>query len=352
MSRVKYNKISISDRERIIKAHEEGKDWRATATALGVNVRTAYEWLKKDQSLPKKKGGNASSKKTAAISDALVRWIEEDSTITLKGLCDHVSNEFQVNVCQNTMKNWLDGQLFSLKALRPQIVNMNNEENKVKRKEYVNQILQSRANGRTLIWIDETNFNLYCRRKEGRSKIGHKAHVILPACKGSNLHCIGAMSAMRIISFEHRRGSYKAHDCKQWLRRLIATCTADGIEKPTFIIDNAPVHSNLESELEPEEDIEIVRLAPYSYLLNPIELLWSSFKSSVKVQMQERMQEILNYRRVNNQGLTLHEYRMRILEEISDRAIQEVQQQHLLRYSNHVERYYAAALQQENIQEI
>lgn len=65
MPRGKYNKISSNDRARIIKAYEEDKDWKETANALGVNIRTAYEWIKMGQVLPKNKGGNASTKKNA-----------------------------------------------------------------------------------------------------------------------------------------------------------------------------------------------------------------------------------------------------------------------------------------------
>ena len=93
----------------------------------------------------------------------LFYWVEEDCTLTLKNICDRVHNEFQVDVCHNITKNWLYGKLFSIKAIRPQIGNMNSGENKRKRRDYVDKILQSRANGNTIIWIDETNFNLYCR---------------------------------------------------------------------------------------------------------------------------------------------------------------------------------------------
>nr|XP_022911119.1 uncharacterized protein LOC111422125 [Onthophagus taurus] len=272
MPRGKYNKVSAADRRRIMKAYEDGKNWRQTAQDLGVNVRTAYEWLKNDQEDPKPKGGSK-SKKTLAIDEALVRWIEEDSTLTLKDLSNRVHNEFELRVSINTIKNWLDGKLFSLKKIRPHVANINTYENKVKRREYVEKLLESRGNGRDLIWIDECNFNLYCRRNEGRSKIGHRAHVVVPASKGNNLHCIGAMCSTQIVSFEHKRGSYKGAECKVWFRGLIATCRNLGFLHPSFIIDNAPVHSNLESVLQPQEDVQIIRLAPYSYLLNPIELL-------------------------------------------------------------------------------
>ena len=40
-------------------------------------------------------------------------------------------------------------------------------------------------------------------------------------------------------------------------------------------MDNAPVHSRLEELLQENPHTEIIRPAPYSYLLNPIELLFS-----------------------------------------------------------------------------
>ena len=152
---------------------------------------------------------------------------------------------------------------------------MNNNENKVKRAAYIEQLFQHRSEGRTLIWTDETNFNLYCKRSQGRSRIGTRASVVLPASKGANLHCIGAMTSASIVLFTTRRGAFRADDCIEWFRELAVTCENNGIEQPTFIIDNAPAHCRLECICEEFPNVKLLRLAPYSYLLNPIELLWS-----------------------------------------------------------------------------
>ena len=37
----------------------------------------------------------------------------------------------------------------------------------VKTAEYMEKLFYARYEGRTLVWIDGTNYNLYCRRKEG-----------------------------------------------------------------------------------------------------------------------------------------------------------------------------------------
>ena len=178
-------------------------------------------------------------------------------------MADRLFEQFYNRVCFTTIKNWLDGKLFLLEALRPQVGSLNSNYNKIKHRDYVQRVLEIGANGRIHIWIDECNFNLYCRRKKGRSEIGHRAHIIVPTSKGNNLHCIGAMSSTQIISFEHRRGScMEAEDC-------------DAYNRFTTV-------------LQPEEDVEVLLLVSYSYLLNPIEPLWSSFRSRVKNLLREQ----------------------------------------------------------------
>ena len=187
-----YGKISLTDRKRIFEAYEEEKDWRAMAKALGVNERTAYEWIRRGQKSPKAKGGSV-TKKTDAIDDALDEWISENPSITLANLVDLIITNFNITVSINTVKNWLDGKAYSVKDVRTVIHNMNLPVNKEKRATYLSRLFYARSTGRTIMWVDEINFNLYCKRKEGRSKIGTRASIILPASNEANLHCIGAI---------------------------------------------------------------------------------------------------------------------------------------------------------------
>ena len=179
---------------------------------------------------------------------------------------------------------------------------------------HVENIMRDRANGRNLVWVEKTNFSLLCRRKDGRSKIGCRATVIQTASKGPNLHCIGAMTSSRLVNFDCRRGSVTSESGKAWMRDLINKCTEEGIEKPTIIIDNAPAHSNVETILGPNEDEKITRLASCSYLINPIELLWSSFKASVKMILRDQMPIIIQFNRRTNTNMIIGEYRMQKLE--------------------------------------
>lgn len=345
---MKYNKISSNDRRKVCEAHEEGRDWKAVAKTLGINLRTAYVWLQKGQFIPKQKGGSK-SKKTEEIIEFLTDKIEKEPSVTLQQLADMLRNRFHFTVSLSTMKNWLDGELFSLKMVRPLTQNVNRPENKLKRAEYLESFFQNRSSGRTMIWIDETNFNLFCRRNEGRSKIGSRASVVLPSCKGANLHCIGAMTDSRIIHFTTRRGAFKAENCIQWFEDLLEACANQGIDQPTFIIDNAPAHARLETALEQYENVQILRLAPYSYLLNPIELFWSAIKCHIKRGLRQNMDQLSQIQRNGNVGIA--EQRMRFLEDLAIDSLRLVTGRMLASFVNHVEKYYPAVMRQEDLKE-
>lgn len=181
---------------------------------------------------------------------------------------------------------------------------MDHHDNKEKCILYLTKLFKAQFARRTIIWVDETNFNLYCKWREGQAKIGSRTSVVVPSSKGANLHFIGAMSANQWIHFTTQRRAFKNAECSEWFRELANKCIAAGIQSPAFVVDNAPAHSRLELL---EEEFE--RLAPYSYLLNPIEIVWSSFKSNVNKELRNKMQSLLNTSRSAEE--TISELRMR-----------------------------------------
>jgi len=132
---MKYNKISEKDRSTIYEAFMNEEDWRSVARALKINTSTAYKWLKSKQEAPKRRGG-LYTKKNDTIVAKLIETIERNCLTTLDDLRNVVIAEFGFRVCESTIRNWLDGQLITLKQTRNVIDNMNKEENKVKRSNY------------------------------------------------------------------------------------------------------------------------------------------------------------------------------------------------------------------------
>ncbi|KAI4466021.1 transposable element-related [Holotrichia oblita] len=152
--------------------------------------------------------------------DEIVSWLERDCTLTLKQIRNKVLREFHENVSISIVGNYLEGRLLTLKSVHNASLNVNNE-NKIKRSEYVRTLNQYIEVGEQMVWIDETNFNLFCRRTGGRSKVSDRAVQRLPASRGPNVHLIGAISAVGIISMERRRGFFAAELANNWLTTIL-----------------------------------------------------------------------------------------------------------------------------------
>ena len=141
---MKYKKINEIERKMIFEAHQEDRNWREVARSLGVNEKTAYIWLRNEQASPKRRGGSQ-TKKTQAIVDFLTSLIEEKPSITLREMQENIRCSFNFTLGINTVKNWLDGELFSLKNMMPTVDNMNKEENRVKRAEYIQKTFRCKV---------------------------------------------------------------------------------------------------------------------------------------------------------------------------------------------------------------
>ena len=62
---------------------------------------------------------------------------------------------------------------------------MNSMQNKRLRRDYVEALNGLLQEGRQILWLDETNFNLFCRRECGRSRQGSRAVSTRPTSRGT-----------------------------------------------------------------------------------------------------------------------------------------------------------------------
>lgn len=311
IERKKYNTYSETDRERIVACANRGEDWVSLAGTLNVNYKTAYGWISSGRELPHKKGGKKPKLLQNEQVDIIMGWLEENCTLTLKQIKDKINNEFQIEIGTTAIGNYLEGRLFTLKQVHKQPVNMNSHENKIRRAEYVRLLNGYIQEGKQIVWIDETNFNLFCRRTRGRSKTGNRAIQLLPASRGPNIHLIGGISAAGVVLIERRRGSFNSQAANRWLESLMISWENAGnrLHDLVIVCDNAPCHSRLE-EVTNNTPVILLRLAPYSPMLNPIETIWSKIKCYVKQNLQVPVAV----------GQGLQEQRLVYLENIIDQA--------------------------------
>ena len=121
----------------------------------------------------------------------------------------------------STIGNYLEGKLYTIKRVHNEPVTMNSAENKMKRAEYVRNLNSFIEQGKQIIWMDETNFNLFYRRNRGRAKSGQRAIQVLPASRGPNVHLIGAISAGGVVVMTRQRGSFTKETANAWVESLL-----------------------------------------------------------------------------------------------------------------------------------
>ena len=113
--------------------------------------------------------------------------------------------------------------------------------------------------------MDETNFNLFCRRNRGCAKNGQRAIQVLPASSGHNVHLIGAISAGGVVVMTRQRGSFTKETANAWVESLLQQWQDMGNQLVDLVIiaDNAQCHRSLENVLT-NTPAKLLRLAPYS----------------------------------------------------------------------------------------
>ena len=93
----------------------------------------------------------------------------------------------------------------------------------------------------------------------------------------------------------------------------------------------------------------MIGLAPFFYLLNPIELIWSSFKSHIIRGLRERMTELVEMQSAG--GVAINDQRMRHLEQLAGEAIGNITARMYANFANRVEKYYPSVMRQEDLKE-
>ncbi|GMF22586.1 unnamed protein product [Phytophthora fragariaefolia] len=135
---------------------------------------------------------------------------------------------------------------------------------------------------------NETNKTL---RQEFAKKLKqHQREVVLPPSKGANLQVQCAVnSAVGVVLHRLERGSIRMEQNTQFIEDIYDMVKASRFYRENYagkmvvvVLDNAPAHRQTEERVAPHEYLEILRLAPYSPMCNPIEGCFSVLKAHIK----------------------------------------------------------------------
>jgi len=343
----KLDKIPKKSKLRAV--YNNGGDWKQLAYTEGINLKTAYSWLKENDESEDKRGGSRRIKITQDVKDEMVELIELNPRITLKLLAEEIGRKFNMTVSIECMRKHLNTLMYSLKAMRFEPEAANNDINKDKRKIFVENLLSHQSNDAIILFMDESNFNLHISRSQGRSIIGTRCTSLVSGSKGPNIHVIGCIGSKGLIHCEVRRGSFTKLTAIEWFKTCLRKANEIYKSEVVIVIDNAPCHSKIEEILDEEEFKlnKMLRLGPYSPMLNPIENIWSQVKAEVKSNLANRMSNILNDA-VRN-GLGIGEFRLRKLEEEVWNCLKNVTPADCVKYIAKIQGLFSSVINKENV---
>ena len=295
-----YHRTTPADKKRLLTCARNGGDWKSMAETMQIKYHTAYRIVRTDDS-PMRKPGGSKRKLTEEHELALRAMVDDNPTITLLQLRDNLEIRFNISVSLSTIDRCLDRHLYSFKLLQYIPEHRNRNDVKNARAEYA-QWLREEGLQQLRIYLDETNFNLWCCRRKGRSKIGTSPRVMQTSSKGANVNIIAALTANGVLKFKiFPRVTHSQ------VNEFITEISVEG-QRFVLILDNAPSHKRV-SDVSLEDGQAIKFLPAYSPMLNPIEELFSSVKTEVKRKLVEQKAQLLNV----PERLSIKEHRRNIL---------------------------------------
>lgn len=342
--RRRYKLTSNADRERLLRAHNQGKDTLETARLLGIKEDTAYRIVKSGRPEMLQKGGPRNVKITQEMKEYLSECLGENPLITLQQIKTKLITRFPQcpNVSLSTIKNSLDGLFYTLKKAVDQPANRNSARVKNLRLQYAVWLMEEGVNS-NLIFIDEIGCNMWTRRSYGRAIRGRPCYRVVGNQRGQNqTMCMAINKDEGLIHFELLNGSMTSERFSQFLLNM--SHAVDNREF-TIILDNARPHHG---EVEVPDNFRLKFLAPYSPFLNPIENVFSVMKANMKRQLA--VVDIREDERAQEQGLSLVAYRRNLLRNVMLSSIDEVTPQLCLTYYNRIFPFTPMCFAEEDIQ--
>ena len=144
------------------------------------------------------------------------------------------------------------------------------------------------------MFIDESGFNLHLHRTQGRSVKGHRAKIMLPTIRGRNVTLIAAINSRGVIHTKIVEDS----TCNGKKFCVFMTELMLELQKNSYyggswlIMDNARIHKTQElKDILHGYRYDMQFLSPYSYMMNPIENVFSKVKAEVRNMLAERGNE-------------------------------------------------------------
>lgn len=199
-------------KRRLVEIHDEGGDVMAGAAILHIKPGTARSIIKKHldgEPLDDARGGRRETtvKVSEDVINRMVAILEQQADVTLTEIASMLRGELQLQLSLATIARYLDGKIFTTKKLEDCPAERNSLRTKNLRRAYADWYLQEGLT-QTLVYVDETCFNIFTRRTRGRAPRGQAAVRHIHGNRGPNLNLVAAVaSGIGVVYFELQRGT-------------------------------------------------------------------------------------------------------------------------------------------------
>ena len=335
-------RISAADKQRLIRAFENGQDYQALAETLAIKSGTAWSIIRRFENtgcVVRQRGGVHNKKRDDEISSTLLSIVEENPQFTLsqinatlKSLLPH-----KPAMCDNTSSNILHGQMVTMKKLMDSPAERNASEVKAQRRQLVEWLIALSPDIEP-IFIDESGFHLWIKRTRGRAIRGDRAVRVVGGRRSTNFSALFAVSPGRgLVHHQFITSNTNSTAFNSFLSELSLNIGHETLA--VFIMDNCSIHRNHHLANLPSTH-SAKFLSPYSPMFNICENAFSSWKAGVKRQMAEVRDQVI---------LQPHPQRLATLMQLAEQNVAEITAYKCDRWFSHMQTYYGRALREEDI---
>ena len=170
---------------------------------------------------------------------------------------------------------------FKMITLVPEARNTNDVINK--RFQYAVKYNEMMIEKQKMFFIDECGIQIWSRRSSGRAVKGLNAFKRVKAIRSMNYSVCAAMNEKSLFFFEIQDMPYNSEHYFGFLAQLFNHLNLNGITGAYLVMDNVPFHHTQEvKNLIEAHNHNVVFLPPYSPFLNPIEEVFSKWKTNIR----------------------------------------------------------------------
>jgi transposase len=257
-------------------------------TGTAVKLKTAQAFVSRFRKAPvaepAHRGGRRYQKITPEIRRDVIAAVHEDGALTLGALRARVRDAHHVCLSAKSVQRILDGANITLKVARIVSVGRNTPQVIDSRRDYVALMDSGDAPPpNCIVFVDETGFNLWLRRRFARVGAGQRATVAVVNSRGTNVTVVAAMSTVGLLRYSVHRGSFDGVLFTAYLNALCVRLRELHLEHCWVVMDNVRFHHSAQVVAKIKEYGHVPQFLPaYSPILNPIELLFSKWKNGVR----------------------------------------------------------------------